>query len=45
MRTLAAVKRMFAVIALYAAKLIEPPAHKQLPPAKRVLRLETQTKE
>lgn len=45
MRTFAAFKRMLGIFYLYAAKLIEPPARKQLPPAPKVLRLRTQTKE
>lgn len=45
MRTFAAFKRMLGIFYLYAAKLIEPPAKKQLPPAPKVLRLRTQTKE
>lgn len=45
MRTLASIKRMLGIFYLYAAKLIEPPPVKRLPPAPKVLRLQTQTKE
>ena len=44
-RTFAAFKRMLGIFYLYAAKLIEPPVKKQLPPAPKVLWLQTQTKE
>lgn len=44
-RTFAAFKRMLGIFYLYAAKLIEPPAKKQLPPAPKALRLQTQTKD
>lgn len=44
MRTLAAFKRMLGIFYLYAAKLIEPPAQKRLPPAPQTPRLQTQTK-
>lgn len=43
-KTFASFKRMLGIFYLYAAKLIEPPAKKQLPPAPKVLRLQTQTK-
>lgn len=41
MRTIEYFKRMFSIIALYAAKLIQPSAAKRLPGSANVPRLET----
>lgn len=45
MKTLASIKRMLSIFYLYAAKLIEPPQVKRLPPAPTVLRLQAQAKD